>query len=158
MNLLLTPKCMRVSKPRRLKSETSWVSEAWSHYNGEGDWTCVNFAHWVFAGTGMKQGESIPGLVSWEHHGEPDPNRKELEVLAAGKIWSGGTREGEYAAIIFPGPEGNFVFNASTIFWSEGLSHPPGHIIPWSHWSRLHGLDKRVQTITQNLLQRAINS
>jgi len=127
-------------------------------FNGGGDWTCVNPDHWVFAGTGLKQGESIPGLVGWEHHGEPDPDRKGLEILAAGKIWSGGTREGEYTATIFPGPKGNFVFNAATIFWSEGLSSPPGHIIPWSHWSRPNGPDERVQTITRNLLQRALQS
>ena len=31
--------------------------------------------------------------------------------------------------------------NASTIFWSQGLSMPPGHTLPWSHWSRPHGPD-----------------
>ena len=125
-------------------------------FNGGGDWTCSNPEHWVFAGTGMKKGEHIPGLVGWEHHGEPDPDREGLEVLAEGKIWSGGVREGDYAAVIFPGPQGNIVFNASTIFWSEGLSCPPGHIPPWSHWSRPHGPDERVQQITLNLLQRSL--
>ena len=124
-------------------------------FNGGGDWTCTKPAHWIFAGTGMKQGESIPGLVGWEHHGEPDPDRKGLEVLAEGPVWAGGTREGHYTATIFPGPHGNFVFNAATIFWSQGLAAPPGHIIPWSHWSRPHGPDPRVQRITRNLLEQA---
>ena len=52
--------------------------------------------------------------------------------------------------------KGNLVFNASTIFWSQGLSHPPGHMLPWSHWSRPHGPDECVQRITRNLLERAI--
>lgn len=125
-------------------------------FNGGGDWTCTNPTHWVFADTGMKQGSSIPGLVGWEHHGEPDLNREGLEVLAEGSVWAGGTREGRYAATIFSGPKGNFVFNAATIFWSQGLATPPGHILPWSHWSRPHGPDKRVQTMTGNLLRRAI--
>jgi len=123
-------------------------------FNGGGDWTCVKPEHWVFAGTGMQSGESIPGLVGWEHHGEPDLKRNGLEVLAEGSVWAGGTREGHYTATIFPGPKGNYVFNAATIFWAQGLSTPPGHIIPWSHWSRPHGPDPRVRKITENLLKR----
>ncbi len=127
-------------------------------FNGGGDWTCTNPEHWVFQDTGMKNGDSIPGLVGWEHHGEPDPDRVGLEVLAEGRVWSGGVREGAYAATIFPGPKNNFVFNASSIFWSQGLSSPPGHILPWSHGSRPHGPDPRVQQMTQNLLNRAASS
>ncbi len=125
-------------------------------FNGGGDWTCVRPDHWLFADTGMRRGDSIPGLVGWEHHGEPDPQRQGLEVLAEGPIWSGGTREGRYAATIFPGPRGNFVFNAATIFWAQGLSRPPGHMPVWSHWSRPHGPDRRVQQMTTNLLERAL--
>jgi len=124
-------------------------------FNGGGDWTCTRPDHWVFAGTGMRHGESIPGLVGWEHHGEPDPNRQGLEVLAEGSVWAGGTREGRYTATIFPGAQGNFVFNAATIFWSQGLATPPGHILPWSHWSRPHGPDARVQRMTHNVVERA---
>jgi len=39
-----------------------------------------------------------------------------LEVLAAGKTFTGGNQESHYTATICPGPKGNFVFNASTIF------------------------------------------
>lgn len=123
-------------------------------FNGGGDWTCRQPDHWVFTGTGMRQGDSIPGLVGWEHHGEPDPERAGLEVLASGSVWAGGVREGKYAATIFPGPRDNLVFNAATIFWSQGLASPPGHMIPWSHWSRPSGPDPRVQQITHNVLQR----
>ena len=126
--------------------------------NGGGDWTCVNPGHWIFDGTGMKRGESIPGLVGWEHHGDPDRSLADLEVLAEGSIWRGGTVHGEYAATIFSGPQKNFVFNASTIFWTQGLASPPGHILPWSHCSRPHGPDARVQRIMTNLLRRATTS
>ena len=125
-------------------------------FNGGGDWTCVQPNHWVFHGTGMQAGESIPGLVGWEHHGEPDRQRPGLEVLAEGSVWAGGTREGRYSATIFPGPRDNYVFNAATIFWAQGLSAPPGHWLPWSHGSRPHGPDPRVQSMTHNLLQKAI--
>jgi hypothetical protein len=65
-------------------------------------------------------------------------------------------RLGKYAATIFEGPKKNIVFNATTIFWSQGLSNPPGHMIPWSHYSRPHGPDERVQQITANALKRAL--
>jgi hypothetical protein len=125
-------------------------------FNGGGDWTCTKADHWMFDGTGMRNGHSIPGLVGWEHHGEPDLARDSLAVVAEGSIWSAGTREGRYAATIFDGPQDNFVFIAATIFWSQGLATPPGHILPWSHYSRPHGADPRVEKITGNLLQRAV--
>ena len=124
-------------------------------FNGGGDWICTKPDHWIFANTGMKEGEAIPGLIGWEFHGDPDLERRGLEVVGEGKVWAGGTRLGHWAATIFPGPKGNFVFNASTIYWAQGLASPPGHILPWSHWSRPHGPDKRVQGITENLLRRA---
>lgn len=125
-------------------------------FNGGGDWTCVRPDHWIFRGTDMRKGESIPGLVGWEYHGDPDLERPGLEVVAEGSVWASGTWEGHYTATIYPGPKGNIVFNAATIFWAQGLASPPGHILPWSHWSRPHGPDERVQRITRNLLERAL--
>lgn len=123
--------------------------------NGGGDWICENPEHWIFEGTGMKKGEAIPGLIGWEYHGDP-ADIPGLEVVGAGTVWQGGTRPQQWAATIYPGPKNNFVFNAATIFWAQGLSRPPGHTLPWSHWSRPHGPDERVQRITKNLLDRAL--
>lgn len=123
--------------------------------NGGGDWTCTMPEHWMFEGTGMKKGESIPGLVGWEYHGNP-PAIPGLEVVGGGSVWQGGVKHQKWTATIYPGPKGNFVFNASTIFWAQGLSRPPGHVLPWSHWSRPHGPDERVQRITKNLIDKAI--
>jgi len=126
-------------------------------FNGGGDWTCALPDHWLFAGTGMKKGECIPGLVGWEFHGDADTDRAGLEVVAEGNVWAAGTRLGKYAATVFEGPKKNIVFNATSIFWCQGLSDPPGHMIPWSHWSRPHGPDARVQRITKNAIDRAIS-
>lgn len=124
-------------------------------FNGGGDWTCVKPDHWIFAGTGMKAGDAIPGLVGWEHHGAP-AKLPGLEIVAEGTSWAGGITPAHWTATIFPGPKNNFVFNAATIFWVQGLSTPPGHTLPWSHGSRPHGPDTRVQQITHNLLRRGI--
>jgi hypothetical protein len=124
--------------------------------NGGGDWVCEKPDHWIFEGTGMKKGERIPGLIGWEFHGDPPNDIAGLEVVAAGTALNGGVNPAPWTATIYPGSKGNFVFNASTIFWCQGLSSPPGHMLPWSHWSRPHGPDDRVQRITANLLNRAI--
>ena len=34
--------------------------------NGGGDWVIVKPEHWIFAGTGVKKGDRIPGLIGWE--------------------------------------------------------------------------------------------
>ena len=124
-----------------------------SPFNGSGDWTCTKPDHWMFVGTGMKKGDRIPGLVGWEFHGDP-AKIDGLEVVAAGKTINGGEAESHYEATIYPGPKGNTVFNASTIFWAQGLSSPPGHWLPYVHNGRPHGPDARVQRITKNLLDK----
>lgn len=124
-----------------------------SPFNGSGDWIVTRPDHWLFEGTGMKAGDSIPGLVGWEFHGDP-AKIPGLEVIAQGETINGGNRRAHWTATIYPGPKNNWVFNASTIFWSQGLSSPPGHVPPFAHYGRPHGPDARVQRITENFLGR----
>jgi hypothetical protein len=126
-------------------------------FNGGGDWICTNPKHWMFEGTEMKAGDRIPGLVGWEFHGDP-ADIAGLEIVAEGDALSGGVRPSHWTATIYPGPKNNFVFNAATIWWTQGLASPPGHMLPWSHWVRPHGPDARVETITRNLLRRALRT
>jgi hypothetical protein len=123
--------------------------------NGGGDWVCAKPEHWIFEGTGMKKGDAVPGMIGWEYHGDP-AKIDGLEVVAEGTAWQSGVNPQHWTATIYPGPKNNFVFNAATIWWAQGLSRPPGHMIPWSHWSRPHGPDARIQKITANLLKRAL--
>jgi hypothetical protein len=118
---------------------------------GGADWICRKPDHWLFAGTGMKEGDGIPGLVGWEWHGDP-ATIPGLEVVAGGKTQSP-RGSGTYTATIYPGPRGNFVFNAATIWWVDGLSEPPGYVRSAEYIHR-KGLDRRVQQITRNLLER----
>jgi hypothetical protein len=121
--------------------------------NGSANWTATKADHWLFAGSGMKNGDFIPGLVGWEFHGAPGAIPG-LEVVATGKTIKSSGEETTYAATIYPGPKGNWVFNAATIYWSMGLSQPPGFVLPFSHWGRPHGVDERVQKITTNFLAK----
>lgn len=125
-------------------------------FNGSGDWTCTKPDHWLYEKTHMKKGDFIPGLVGWEFHGDP-ANIPGLEVVSEGDTINAGDQKAHYTATIYQGPKQNWVFNAATIFWAQGLSTPPGHILPYSHYGRPHGPDIRVQQITTNFLQRCLH-
>ncbi len=116
---------------------------------GGGDWICAMEDHWMFEGTGMKNGDAIPGLVGWEFHGGP-ADLPQMQVVATGKTRNGSNQEGTYASVFFPGPRHNLIFNAATIWWADGLSEPPGYVRP-SAYTTPQGPDRRVQEITRNL-------
>ncbi len=122
-------------------------------YNGSGDWICSQPDSWIFNGTGMKKGDSVPGLIGWEFHGDP-ADIPGLEVVAEGIAINASEEKGHWTATLYPGPKENWVFNAATIWWAQGLSTPPGHMLPYSHFGRPHGPDERVQKITRNLLDK----
>ena len=121
---------------------------------GGSDWICSLPDHWIFANTGMQAGDSIPGLVGWEWHGDP-ADIPGLEIISTGPTQSAADTPngGQYTATIYPGPKGNFVFNASTIWWGDGLSEPPGYVRPIVY-TEPKGPDPRVQQITRNIIDR----
>jgi hypothetical protein len=133
------------------ESRLMGVRSVWPVMGGA-DWTCAREGHWLFEGTGMRDGDSIPGLVGWESHGAP-ADIAGLEVVAEGATVNGSGQVGSYASVIFPGPQGSLVFNAATIWWSDGLAEPPGYVRPQAY-SRPQGPDPRVQRITRNLFAR----
>jgi hypothetical protein len=142
---------------KSLKHERPYANELIGAHStgpvtGGADWTCVLPDHWLFKDTGMKMGDSIPGLVGWEWHGDPAPIPG-LEIVAAGPTQSGPGKPngGRFTATVFPGPKNNFVFNAATIWWADALSAPPGYVRP-SVYTSPRGPDRRAQQIMRNLL------
>jgi hypothetical protein len=124
---------------------------------GGSDFICSQPDHWIFAGTGMKKGEGIPGLIGWEWHGNP-ADHPGLVVLSTGPTQSspGKPNGGIYTATLYPGEKKNFVFNASSCWWADGLSAPPGYIRP-SVYTTPKGPDPRAQRITENVLRAMVN-
>jgi hypothetical protein len=121
-------------------------------YSGGADWICSAENHWLFADTGMKNGDGIPGLVGFEWMGEP-ANIPGLEVIARGPVTNSGVTR-DYTATIYPGPKNNLVFNAATIWFCDALSAPPGYKSPSAHGAFPKGPDPRVQKIMGNLFER----
>jgi hypothetical protein len=126
---------------------------ATSYGVGAADWICQAPEHWLFAGTGMRQGDGIPDLVGWEYHGPPLRDDPSLIVVASGTVRRyREPTEKTYAATIYEGTRGSLVFNAATCWWNMLLSRPPGAVNPpHADFSRA---DPRVQRITRNLLDR----
>jgi hypothetical protein len=123
---------------------------------GGADWVCVSPEHWLYADTGMAKGDRIDGLIGWEWHGDP-ASIKGLEVIATAPTESapGQLNGGAYTATVYPGPRDNFVFNASTCWWADGVSEPPGYVRP-RVYTEPKGPDMRVQQMTRNILERMV--
>ena len=149
--------CRAFARRERFPDEQKLMGSS-SYGPGYGDWVVTKPEHWIYSGTNLKAADSIPGVIGWEYHGAPFADIKGLEVVASSPLFPGLTREGgkkEHAAVVYPGPQGNWVFNAGTIWWPEGLAAPPGHI-PARTFAGPFGVDPRIQRITRNVLDRMI--
>ena len=111
-------------------------------------WICTAPDHWIYDGTGMKQGDQLPGVIGWEFHGDPAPIPG-LEIIATGPPGAG---KNTYTATVYPGPKGNIVFNAATCWWADGVAAPPGYVHP----AGPKGPHAPLRRITKNVLDRML--
>ncbi len=122
---------------------------------GGGDWICRNNEHWLYEGTGLKEGDAIKDLIGWEYHGFPDMDLPGMEIMAYSPLTNKkGKPKPPHVATIYNGPKGNVVFNAGTIWYAQFLSSPPGHILPANPFAQPQGPDPRVQLMMENVINR----
>ena len=111
-----------------------------------------NSGHWIYAGTGLADGDTIPGIVGYEtdrEHAEyplPATREESRAILSRSPYvsFAGTPATGESA--IYQAPSGAWVFAAGTIGWSLGLD---------DLGDQAHD-DSRLQRITANVLDRMI--
>jgi hypothetical protein len=156
----------RAYRRKRLFPDEEQLMGSVSYGSGYGDWVVAKPSHWIYEKTGMAAGDAVRGLIGWEYHGTPAAIPG-LEVVAEAPLypprgWDGAEdvksrkHPQRHHSVVFPCSNGNWVFNAGTIWWGEGLSQPPGHM-PARHTSAgTMGPDERVQQITRNVLDRMI--
>ena len=151
--------CRSLARTKLFEDEKSLMGST-SYGSGYGDWTVTQPMHWIYEGTGLKAGDRIPAVIGWEYHGPPLADLPGLEVVASGPIYPPSSREGgtrEHRAVVYPWSKGNWVFNAGTIWWPEGLSQPPGHIpARTANLAGTFGVNQQQQRITANVLRRMI--
>lgn len=115
--------------------------------SANGDLTVVNPSNWVFAGTGLSAGSTIPGIVGYEIDSMNQFSPPQTVLLAStpavvnNKTYNANTT-------IYQGSSGAMVFGAGTIEWSWGLDDyvPPTPVA-----------NPVSKQITQNILARFIN-
>jgi hypothetical protein len=107
-------------------------------------WVVRNAAHWVYEGTGVKDGDAIPGIVGYEIDRVSDNGRSPagLVVLARSPYPMADGNTGTQEAAVHVRPSGAFVFATGSNDFSWGLSRPGV-------------VDARVQRMMENVLGRA---
>ena len=156
--------CRALARQHRFEDEDELMGVK-SYGPGYGDWTVTLPDHWIYEGTGMQEGDTIPAIIGWEYHGTP-ADIPGLEVVASSPLFGcirekrspGPPEENQtHHGVVYPGAKGNWVFNAGTIWWPEGLSCPPGHIPARSgNCAGTFGVNPQLQKVTANVLDRMI--
>lgn len=107
-------------------------------------WVVTGADAWIYEGTGLADGDAIPGIVGYEtdrtfaNGATPVGTR----VLAHSPVVNVEGRPDWHEAALRETPAGGFVFSTGTIEWAWGLA-------------REGVADPRVQRITENVLLRA---
>ncbi len=113
-------------------------------------WVVADATSWIFAGTNLKQGDSLPGLVGYEYdrvfNAYPIPPG---DMIVASSPVHGIGRPNDLAqSTIYTAKSGARVFNASTIQWSVGLDDFGSQVMGFPSV-----VNPLAQKITDNILQ-----
>jgi hypothetical protein len=104
-------------------------------------------SNWVFTGTGLKNGDSLPGLVGNEYDrvNLSYPTLPGLVILSASPVIDHLDQHDVSNATLYTASSGARVFNAGTFQWSWGLDD-------FSIFRRANVASGKVQKITDNIL------
>jgi hypothetical protein len=112
-------------------------------------------SHWVFAGTGLRNGDALPGLLGYEVDAIYGHGPASLERLAHSPFGDGGDRNApktRYADMtIYTADSGALVFATGSVQWSWGLD---GYNTPGWHTPRVNEAAQRItRTVIARMLQ-----
>src|SRR5436190_8433850 len=115
-----------------------------------GNYAVQNSTHWVYAGSGLANGNTVKGMVGYEADqffpSYPSPTAVPgTYVLLSHSNYTGG-----YAnSSIYQAPSGAWVFGGGTIDWSWALD---------AYGNGYNIVDSRIQIVTANIFNRFINA
>jgi hypothetical protein len=121
-------------------------------YSSAFPWVVTNASHWIYTGTGLQNGQSIPDLVGYEYdkvwnNGQTPPN---LAVLATSPVIDVDGVHSAANATIYQTASGAYVFSAGTNKFAWKVDDNPPY--------QAHGVDTRAQQIVRNVLNGLIGS
>lgn len=144
------------------KFRSSAVARAEEHLLGvmyagdpvDGDIVVRNAAHWLFEGSGLRDGDRLPGLLGYEVDCVHDRAARRTEILAESPWISleDPALRGLAHMTLYTAPSGALVFAAGTIQWAWGLDD-------WNAPAlRSSRLCAPAATVTRNYLRRVLDS
>ena len=110
----------------------------------------TNSGNWVYAGTGFKDGDSVPWIVGYEADRSfsqyPGPNAVSgTYTLLSHSPFTSSSSTSDYAnSSVYQAPSGAWVFGAGSMGWSWALDSYGGRNL----------VDPRIQQTTANILNR----
>jgi len=141
-----------VNRPEQTLMGLQFTSQ--TQNNGYVSYVVNNSSHWIYAGTGFKDGNTVSGIVGYETDHQfsnfPLPNSVAGSyTLLSRSTYTNYNGASDWAnSSIYQAPSGAWVFDAGTIGWSWGLDNYGSHNIA----------DTRIQQTTANLLNKFIGS
>jgi hypothetical protein len=111
----------------------------------------TNSSHWVYQGTGLRDGDAVPGIVGYEADrrwsGEPAPPAVAgtYTRLSHSPFTTVRGASEHQESTVYQAPSGAWVFNAGSIKWSWGLYNDDQTFA-----------DGRIQRIVANVLERMV--
>ena len=114
------------------------------------DYVVINSSHWIYNGTGLKDGDHIAGLLGYEMDrymsNYVTPASLSRTLLSNSPFTNDGGVADYANSSIYQAPSGAWVFASGTTYWGLGLDSYNGG-----------NADARVQQITANLLNAFVN-
>ena len=137
-----------VNRPEQLLRGVQFTSDI--NFATGVPYVVTNSSNWVYAGTGLNDGDSIPGIVGYEmdrvESEFPAPLSTSFTVLSQSPYTDVNGLADYSNSVIYRAPSGAWIFAAGTIAWGSALD-------TWNS----NVTDTRVQQITANILNAFIN-
>ncbi|HVU02598.1 MAG TPA: N,N-dimethylformamidase beta subunit family domain-containing protein [Polyangiaceae bacterium] len=126
--------------------EDALVGQMYDYYTNLDGFPLIvgDAGHWLYAGTGLRAGDTLPHLVGyeWDHIHLDSTTPSGLEVVASSPVFDhAGVSDFSNVTVYYP-TQGSLVFSGGTISWALGLGKP-GYS------------DVRVERMTENVLDNA---
>ena len=121
-------------------------------YDGYVPYVVTNSSNWVYAGTGFRDGDSVPGIVGYEadrfFSEYPPPNAVGgTSALLSHSPFTSNQSTADYSnSSIYQAPSGAWVFATGTMGWSRALDN----------YGQQNLVDPRIQQTTANILNRFV--
>jgi hypothetical protein len=112
-------------------------------------WIVINSTHWIYQGTGLSDGDTIPNLVGYEYNkvynnGQTPAGTQILSNSPVSNFGQSSTQN----ATLYTAKSGALVFDAGTVAWDWRLDTNP--------LNTKSGADSRVQQMTSNIFNRML--